>query len=143
MNPRFLLFALGLLATAAFGDTKISDQPIVNFRLPTFTPEGHRDWLFRGSEARHIDANRIDVKDMAITVFTGTADNRAETQILSPAARLAPQDQLANGDSAIRVISGQLEVSGENWSYRHKEKKIRLGKNVRTVIHAEIKNFLQ
>jgi lipopolysaccharide export system protein LptC len=144
MNPRLLLPALALLTSAAFAaSTRLSDQPVLNFRLPTFTPEGHRDWLFRGSEARHVDANRIDVKEMAITVFTGAADNRVETQILSSAARLAPQDQAASGDQTIRVISDRLEATGEQWSYHHKERKILLGKNVRTVIHAEIKNFLQ
>jgi len=141
--PARAIFLLCLLATSLGAASKLSDQPVVNFRLPTFTPEGYRDWLFRGSEARYLDANHVDVKEMTITVFSGTADNRVDTQILSPAARLAPQDQIARGDSAIRVISDRLEASGENWSYHHREKKIRLGKNVRTVIQAEIKNFLQ
>lgn len=143
MTARALPLLCISLAVSGLAATKLSDQPVVNFRLPTFTPEGHRDWLFRGSEARYLDANHVDVKEMTITVFSGTADNRVDTQILSPAAKLALQDQVATGNSAIRVISDRLEVSGENWSYHHKEKKIRLGKNVRTVIQAEIKNFLQ
>ena len=143
MNMTARAFLLCLLAAAAGAATKLSDQPVLNFRLPTFTPEGYRDWLFRGSEARYLDANNIEVKEMTITVFSGTADNRVETQILSPGARLAPQDQIAKGESPIRVISDRLEVSGENWSYHHREKKIRLGNNVRTVIQAEISNFLQ
>ncbi len=137
------LFLLCLLAATAGAATRLSDQPVLNFRLPTFTPEGYRDWLFRGDEARYLDANRIDITEMALTVFTGTADNRAETLILSPAARLAPQDQSVTGDSIIRIINDRFEATGTRWTYQHAARKVTLGKDVRVRFKAELKNLLQ
>ena len=143
MTARALSLLSLCLAVSGLAATKLSDQPVLNFRLPTFTPEGHRDWLFRGDEARYLDANRIDIKEMALTVFTGTADNRAETLILSPAARLSPQDQTVAGDSTIRIINDRFEATGSKWTYEHAARKVTLGKDVRVRFKAELKNLLQ
>jgi lipopolysaccharide export system protein LptC len=138
-----VFFLLCLAAATAGAATKLSDQPVLNFRLPTFTPEGYRDWLFRGDEARYLDANHIEIKEMALTVFTGTADNRAETLILSPSARLAPQDQTVTGDGTIRIINDRFEATGSKWTYQHAARKVTLGKDVRVRFKAELKNLLQ
>ena len=143
MTARALSLLSLCLAVSGLAATKLSDQPVLNFRLPTFTPEGHRDWLFRGDEARYLDANRIDIKEMALTVFTGTADNRAETLILSPAARLAPQSQAVAGDGTIRIINDRFEATGSKWTYEHAARKVTLGKDVRVRFKAELKNLLQ
>ncbi len=65
---RFLLVAALLTsgsAASAQSTTRIAnDAPIVNFRLPTFTPEGFRQWLVRGSEARLVSAKEIDIREL-------------------------------------------------------------------------------
>lgn len=143
--PRHLLL-LGLGALAAFGQdsTRISaDAPIINFRLPTYTPGGFRAWLVRGSEARVAGPNDIDIKELTMTIFTGDARDKIETMILSPVAKIAPEDQIATGSGAIRVINDSFEATGAGWRYEHKEKKVSITRHVRVVLQSEFKDLLK
>ena len=124
--------------------TQISpNAPIVNFRLPTFTPEGYRAWLVRGSEARLISRNEIEVRELTMTVFTGDASDRIATMLLSPEARVFPATQTVTGDSTIRVIDDEFEATGARWRYDHREKKVSIAQNVRVTFRAELKDLLQ
>ena len=109
----------------------------------SFTPEGHRAWLVRGSEARFNGEDRIDIKDLTLSIFTGEADGKLDTLILSPTAELRPGESLASGPGAIRVINDQFEATGTGWKYAHKDKRISIAKNVRVVFHAEFKDLLK
>jgi hypothetical protein len=140
------LFLACLLPAAAAlaADTQIStDKPVINFRLPAFTPEGYRAWLVRGSEARYASENQIDIKELTLSVFSGRADEKVETLILSPVAVVHPTEAVATGPSSIRVINDQFEASGTNWRYAQKEKKVSIAKNVRVTFHAEFKDILK
>lgn len=146
---RLGLPALALLLAAAAPlsaqvSTRVSaDAPIVNFRLPTFTDGGHRAWLVRGSEARLISSKEIDVTELTMTVFTGDATERITTMLLSPLARLLPEEQVVFGPGAIRVIDDEFEASGEDWRYDHREKRVSIKKNVRVAFRAQLRNLLQ
>lgn len=119
------------------------DAPIVNFRLPTFTPEGYRAWLVRGSEARMLSRTEIDVRELTMTVFTGNASDRIETMLLSPEARVFPSTQTVVGHSTLRVIDDEFEATGSQWRYDHREKRVFIAKDVRVTFRAELKNLLQ
>lgn len=141
-------FALLLLfpAVMALGasPTQIApDQPIVNFRLPDFTPEGNRSWLVRGSEARYANKSQVDIKGLNLSIFTGLPDGKVETLILSPSAQVVPADQIVRGADTIRVINDRFEATGSDWSYAHREKKISITKNVHVVLHTQLKAILQ
>lgn len=140
-----LLFLLSVAALApAQTTTRIAtDAPIVNFRLPTFTSEGYRQWLVRGTEARLISAKEIDIRELTLTVFTGDAQDKIETMILSPAAKVLVDAQVVSGDGTIRVINDEFEATGSQWTYAHKEKRISMQQKVRVTFRAELKNFLQ
>lgn len=142
--PAVLLFAGSVIvALAQAGGTISSEAPILNFRLPIYTiPQGYREWLVRGSEARVVGKNEIDIRELMMTVFSGDAQERIETMILSPSARVAPQDQVATGDSSIRVINDSFEATGIGWRYDHREKKVSITRNVRVVLHGELKGLL-
>jgi lipopolysaccharide export system protein LptC len=144
--PRLpLLLALAVLPAFGQRSAQISPEaPIVNFRLPTYTtPGGYRAWLVRGSEARVLGPNAIDVRELTLTIFTGDARDRIETMILSPAARVAPDDQVATGEESIRVINDDFEATGTGWRYDHKEKKVSITRQVRVVLHGELKGLLK
>ncbi len=137
------LLAAGVFASAQVPTRISSEAPIVNFRLPSFTPEGNRASMVRGSEARVHSSNVIEVKDLNMTVFVGDATERIETIILSPAATLRPDAQTIGGESTIRVINDEFEATGENWHYEHQEKRVSITKNVRVAFRAQLKNLLQ
>ncbi len=137
-----LLLLLPVAARAA--TTQVSpDKPVINFRLPMFTPDGFRAWLVRGSEARFTARNQIDITELTLTIFTGRADDKIETMILSPAARVQPDEQIVTGDGTIRVINDQFEAAGTGWRFAHKEKKVSINKNVRVTFRAEFKDLLK
>lgn len=146
-RPRFLAIVLPAIAVgAAFAATTrvSSEKPIVNFRLPAFTAEGHRAYLIRASEGRILPGlNVFDVKELNLSIFSGKADGRIETLILSPAARVQPAESLVTGDSTIRVIHDDFEATGSGWSYSQKEKTISIRKHVRVVLHSQIRAILQ
>ncbi len=139
-----LLLWLVPAATALAANTQIStDRPIVNFRLPSFTPEGHRAWLVRGSEARYAGDKQIGIKELTLSIFSGRADEKVDTLILSPIAVVHPAEAVITGPDTIRVISDQFEASGLDWRYAQKEKKVSIAKNVRVTFRAEFKDFLK
>ena len=142
-----LLLAAAVSALAADTAAPASPKaPIVNFSLPKFTdPDGYRDFLVRGSEAWMTASNIIDVKELSVTVFSGDASNRIDTMMLSPAARLLPDEQIISGDSTLRVIDLQkgFEATGSDWRYTHKDKTIILHKKVRMVFRRELKDLLK
>lgn len=134
-------------AVAAWAaSTQIStDKPIINFRSSTFTPEGFRSWLIRGSEAQlHPDKHLITVKELTLSIFPGRAENeKVETMILSPAAEVLPDESVVTGLNTIRVINDEFEATGTGWRYEHKEKRVTISRNVRVVFNAELKEFLK
>jgi hypothetical protein len=139
-----LLLCLVTATAALAANTNISTgKPIVNFRLPMFNPEGYRAWLVRGSEARYAAGEQIEIKDLTLSVFSGRADERVDTLLLSPAAVVNPAGSLVTGPSTIRVISDQFEANGSDWSYAHKDKKVSIAKNVRVTFRAEFNDFLK
>lgn len=142
LPKKLLLLLLPVVAIAA--TTQVSaDRPIINFRLPTFTPDGFRSWLVRGSEARISGKNQIDIVGLTLTLFTGTADDKIETMILSPAARVLPDEALVTGPGTIRVINDEFEASGSDWRYTHKEKRVSINQNVHVTFQAELTDFLK
>ena len=139
---KLLLLLLPVVALAA--TTQVStDKPIINFRLPTFTPDGYRSWLVRGSEARFAAGNQIDIVELTLTIFTGKADDRIETMILSPAARVLTDESLVTGQGTIRVINDDFEASGTDWRYTHKQKRVSINQNVHVTFRTELKDFLK
>jgi lipopolysaccharide export system protein LptC len=144
---RFRVFSLVFFLAASLGhaaSTQIApNQPIVNFRLPDFTPEGYRSWLVRGSEARYLQDGVVNITGLNLTIFNGQADGKVETLILSPAATVRPGEQVVRGSDTIRVINDHFEATGSNWSYAHKDKKVSTGKNVRVILHTQLNSILQ
>jgi hypothetical protein len=131
-------------AVLAQGTSISTEKPIVNFRLPAFTPEGNRAWLVRGSEARYAGPNEIGIKELTLSIFAAkTAEEKVDTLILSPLAVVHPADAVITGSEGIRVLSDQFEASGSGWRYAHKDKKVSIAKNVRVAFRAEFKDFLK
>ena len=150
-SPVRILLVLLVVAAAALGEIAAppskAPAPIVNFSLPTFTPEGFRLWLIRGSEASLTGPNNVDVNGLSVTIFSGDAANRIETMVLSPSARVNTDTQMITGNSTVRLLNlnDGFEASGENWRYTDKNKTVTvtLGSKVRVVLRAEFKNFLK
>ncbi len=142
--PKLSLFLFFSAVAVQAASTQVTpDQPIVNFRLPEFTPEGNRSWLVRGSEARYANREQVEIKGLNLAIYTGLPDGRVETHILSPSAQVRPGEMFVRGSDTIRVINDRFEATGSDWTYHHREKKISIGKNVHVILHTQLKDFLQ
>jgi lipopolysaccharide export system protein LptC len=141
----FLLLPLAAGIAAFAADTQISTgKPVINFRLPNFTPEGNRSWLVRGSEAYFSSKdNQIDVKELTLSIFSGKSDDKLITMVLSPSAKVLPNESVVTGESTIRVINDEFEATGTGWRFDHKDKNITIQKKVRVTFRAEIKDILK
>jgi len=138
------LLSLATAVAALAASTQIApDKPVINFRLPTFTPEGNRSWLVRGSEAVFVSQEQIDIKELTLSLFTGKADGKVETMILSPTARVLPAQSVVTGESTIRVINDEYEATGSGWRYAHKEQRVNIAHDVRVAFNIELKEFLK
>ena len=115
-----------------------------NFALPGFTKEGYHRFQLRGTAARYIEGEKAyHVTDMNLTLFTGDAANRVDTVVLSPLATFLPTSHLARGDGLVRLIRDDMEVTGEQWTYDHSQKKVSLQKNTRIVFRAQLPDLLR
>ncbi len=117
--------------------------PVVNFSVPTFTKEGYRSWVLRGSQGLFVNQSEIAVTNLNLTVFTGDASNRVDSVFLSPSATALLNEGQVRGSGRVRLINDDLEATGEDWSYDHRQKKVSIHKTVHVVFHAELKDVLR
>lgn len=118
--------------------------PAKNWVLPLFTDkEGFRSMTLRGSEARAVGSDRVEVVDLSITVFSGDATAHVDTMLLSPQASFFQADKQARGGQSVRVIRDDLEAVGTRWVYDHGQKRVSLDGGVRIVFQAELKDLLK
>lgn len=138
-----LLAALGSSPLRAQIGNSPAGAPAENWETKIFTKEGFRSMILRGTEVRLAVANRYDVLDLSITIFSGHADARVDSILLSPAASYFAKDHRASGDKAVRLIRDDMEITGEQWTYLHAQRKVTIQKNSRVVFHASLPDLLQ
>lgn len=98
----------------------------------------------RGTEARTISDDRIDIIDLNITTFTGDATARVEAILLCrELASFFPNEKLVRGDASVRLVRDDLEITGEHWTYDHAAKKVSLGRNARVTFKAQLPDILK
>lgn len=133
-----LLWALSLGAAEPIA----TSTPLKGFRLPTFTKEGHRSMLLQGTEAK-VGNDRVELTDMNLVLYAGDPGNSVETIILSPIAVADLGEDVIHGDSTVRFIRDDLEISGTGWTYDHRQKKVSITRNSRVAFRAQMPDILK
>jgi hypothetical protein len=137
---------------AAAVNPAIESGPAIGWTFPVFSDkEGYRVLTLRGSEARYVNANRIDVTGFSAVVFSGDAAERVDTVLLSPQASFYPKDNRATGNDSVRLIlsgrpdtpSDDVEVTGRGWTYENAAKKVSIAHDVRVTFHAQLNDILK
>jgi len=120
-------------APAAPAGGNVISEPMQNWVLPLFSATGFRSMTLRGNEAQVISKNRIDVKEINITVFSGDAATKITTSVLSTEASYFPAQNLAEGPSHVHIIHyiDGTDASGDNWTYDFKREKVSIRHDVR------------
>lgn len=140
------LIAAGLFAASAWtasAQEASVPPPARNWALPLFTKEGFRQMMLRGDEVHPVSANQIDIHGMNVTVFSGTADAKVDTVLLSPDATFLLSEKIARGPGDVRVIRDDLDVTGKGWTYFYDQKKVLITHNAHVVFHAQMPDILR
>lgn len=144
-NPVCLfLLLLGPFSSLQGGGEAAATAPAVNWVLPLFTDrEGHRSMTLRGSSVRPGSGGSIAVSDLSITIYSGDADARVDSILLSPSAIFFPKENRAHGDKAARFIQDTIEVTGVGWDYDHAAKRVSIHSQVRVTFRAQLNDILK
>lgn len=139
------LFALIAGGTLAFAQAPVGSEgaPAENWEMKIFTKEGYRSMILRGTEVRLGSVHRYDVVDLSITTFASGPASRVESILLSPAASFFSKDNRALGDKSVRLIRDDMEITGEQWTYLHAQRKVSIQKNTHVVFHAQLPDLLR
>jgi hypothetical protein len=133
-----------LLATAD-NPGVTANAPVTNFKLTLLTDEGFRSSLLRGSEARYISDTQIDLVGMQYTTFLEGAAGELDATLLAPSASvfIDKNKVKVHGDENVRLLRKDLDVTGEQWTYDHAQKRILIEKNVHVIFRIEMKDILK
>lgn len=148
MNRPVIIFST-LLAFVASSSAQTAapkikpSAPIKEFRLPTFDKDGKRATFMRAGEALFVTPTHIDVKDMQFTLFTKDGTGAFDTLLLAPSATFFTDKQIVTGKESVRVVRIDVEVTGEQWSYNHPEKRVLIGNNARVIFQDELKDIIK
>ncbi|MEI6052056.1 MAG: hypothetical protein WCQ44_05085 [Opitutaceae bacterium] len=146
-RPASYFWFLLLLASVTRGaEPARNAQPVIakNWSMPLFTKEGYRSMTLRGSEARTFSAERIDIIDLNITTFNGDAAAKVDSILLCrELARFFPAEKIVRGESMVRLVRDDLEITGEQWTYDHVAKKVSLARHARITFKAQLPDILK
>jgi len=123
--------------------------PAKNWVLPLFTDTGNHSMTLRGTEVRPVDADRIDVVELNMTIFSGDAAARVVTVLLSPAATFFTRENRASGGQSVRVLrfrdDGQIaaEITGEDWTFAQAGEKVSIRRRAHVVFRQQLTNILK
>ncbi len=140
-----LIYSLLLLfcaLTLGAAEPALTRTPVKGFKLPTFTKEGYRSMLLQGTEAL-VGTDRVELTGMNLALYSGDLRNAVETVILSPAATAELGPDLIHGESTVRFIRDDLEITGTGWSYDHRQKKVSITRHSRVVFQAKMPDILK
>lgn len=140
-----LALAAATLVPALAAPQASASAPIKNFRLPLFTDEGFRRMMIRSGEALVPSPERVEGKEVEITLFTGKADEGIDAMLAAPVAVLFPEKHLATGADTVRLERIDITVTGADWSYQHGEKTqtLVIKRDARVVFHAALGDILK
>jgi hypothetical protein len=134
-------------ARAAVGDDHVTavapNAPVTDPVISTFTKEGYRSWLLRGTQCRFVTQNQLEFTNLNLTVFVGDASNHIDSIFLSPEATAWVDQARVSGPGTVRVITDSFDATGADWSYDHRQKKVSIRKSVRVVFHVPLQSILR
>jgi hypothetical protein len=142
-TSRWAAIALLSLAPCAPAEESTIAPPARNWTLPLFTREGYRQMTLRGDVVRPITSDRIDITGMNVTVFSGTREAKVDSVLLSPEATFLISEKIARGDTFVRLIRDDVEVSGIGWTYDYNEKKVLISQHAHVVFHSALPDILK
>ncbi len=138
-----LFLVLPFVASADTTPQIKSSAPIKNFRLPSFNKTGVRISFMHADEAVIVSNTRIDAKNMNFTLFNSDGSGRIDCILISPLATAYTDKQMVTGPESLHFMRDDVDLTGEQWTYFHQEKRVLIKNNARVTFRDELKDLIK
>ena len=146
LRHRFIALLAATIVVCAFaqsGGRVQTPAPVKDYTVSFFSDEGYPHVRVQGASADLRDPTHVKLGDMILTVFTGQADREIETVLIAPTAIVEPEPEIVAGPDTVRLERSDLYLTGEDWSYEHRERRVHIRRNARIVFNAPIADLLK
>lgn len=137
-----LVVGTALVLRAETGQVRTS-APVQDYAISFFSDEGYPRVRVVGASADLADTKRIELTLMELVLYTGTADREIETTLNAPIAILEPGPEKVHGPDTVQLERTDLSLSGEDWSYAHRERRVLVNRNARVVFKMPLEGLLE
>ncbi len=120
----------------------LPSTPVLDFSLPRFGEDGYKIWDLKGSEGYYINAERVDVTDMILCIFSGDASGTVETCIESPKASIFINLSQARSLEPLKINNFSYTIEGKDWIWDGKQNKIIVHQDVHVVFNQQLRKTL-
>lgn len=107
------------------------DAPVKNFKLPSFGPDGYRQWDLEGREGRYVSEQEIEILGLRLRTWSGDQSLVQVLEITSPDARIFPSQNRAVGSGLIHIVGPGYTVFGVGWDWNGETNAIAVEREVR------------
>ena len=91
---------------------------VKNFELPNFNDAtGNKEWELFGDSAEYISDSRVDVVNMLLRLFDGSASQSVKAEISSPSSEVDPSTNIVASPGPLLVESRDFTLKGKNWKW--------------------------
>lgn len=131
------------MSTAA-GESRVRvREPVKNYAISFFSDEGYARVRVVGESADLADPGRIRLTAMELILYSGGADQEIETTLVAPLAFLEPEPEQVHGPEGLALSRPDLDLTGENWRYDHRERRVQIKRNARVVFKMPLADLLK
>jgi hypothetical protein len=135
------LLGIGL-ASAQEGRVR-TNAPVQNYTLSFFSDEGYPRVRIEGDSADLSDLEKIRLTGMHLELYSGDAERVLETTLDAPVAILERGPELVHGPDTVHLKRTDLELSGANWNYDHRERRVQVRRDARVVFNMPLEGLLK
>ncbi len=120
-----------------------TSAPVQDYAISFFSDEGYPRVRVVGASADLSDTARIELTLMELILYTGGIDRDVETTLSAPIAILEPEPEIVHGPAALNLERADLTLSGEDWSYEHREQRVLINRNARVVFKMPLEGLIE
>lgn len=130
MRAIHLMGAGLLLVTAAVAQLR-EGQTVIGFRYPEYDNEGNLKTLITGDSATAQSPTVFDIRNLKIETYK---DGAVDTRVTAPQCRFDRRALQATSEDSVRVVRGDLVITGEGFTWNGSPPSFRIERNVRLVL---------
>ncbi|MEJ6604444.1 MAG: hypothetical protein QNL51_17955 [Opitutaceae bacterium] len=140
---QYLFVIVGILGLAAQDNRVSTSAPVKDYAVSFFSDEGYPRVRVIGEAADLADTSKVRLTGMELILYSGLADRSVETSLASPLAILEPEPELVSGPDAVKLVRSDFEVTGYDWSYDLKDRRIRIRRQARVIFKTPLDGLLE